>query len=135
MAEASKGGWSRAATRSLANTRPCAEMIGTLSAANGETPARTCAFASSTGISAIGLALAATKGARFSARLLDERQPVDDHSAIDSLAHIVDGQGGDRSCSQGFHFDARLAFHFHSCFDLDERMLPLGREGHRDGAD
>lgn len=43
--------------------------------------------------------------ARAAAGLLQQADPVDLHAPVESLAHVVEGQGGNAGGGEGFHFD------------------------------
>src|SRR5579859_4611413 len=56
-----------------------------------------------------GPSIVAPEGPAAAAALLFQPDALDRHNTIDSLAHVVDGQGGDADGGEGFHLDAGAA--------------------------
>src|SRR5712671_3085279 len=100
MAERSAGGWVSRALGALASTRPAASATDTISAGRGENAAITRACASRT-----DSILGGIETARLAAGLVQQLDLGDHHAAIDRLAHVVDGEGGDGGGGQRLHLD------------------------------
>ena len=65
----------------------------------------------------------ASQVSRLAARFAQQAQIGDDHSAVDGLAHVVDGQRGDAGGGQRLHLDAGAAAQSAGRGDLDRGAL------------
>src|SRR5258708_37378553 len=98
MAERSDGGWVSRAVGAFASTRPAASATDTVSAGKGAKAAITRAWASRTESRSAGI-----ERSRLAARLMQELDLGNHHAAIDRLAHVVDGERGDRGGGERLH--------------------------------
>src|SRR5471032_1717637 len=123
MAERSAGGCVRWALGATARTRPAASATETVSAGSGLKEVTTRAWASRTGRSLPGI-----EHSRLAARLVHQLHVGDHHAAIGRLAHVVDGQGGDRRGGECLHLDAGAAFKLARGHDVDGAPLGIDRK-------
>src|SRR3954470_20855387 len=80
---------------------------------------------------AAGASIGALEGAAAAAALLFQPDALDGHNTVDSLAHVVDGEGGDADGGEGLHLDASAAE------DTDGRLNAqqvVSNEGEVDGS-
>src|SRR5712692_8361196 len=68
-------------------------------------------------------------------RFADQLQRFDDDSLLRALAHVVDGQRGDRTGGHGLHLHAGLAFAADDGSHLDRPSALIDVEGDVDGGD
>jgi hypothetical protein len=65
-------------------------------------------------------------GSRFAAGFFQQTNILDDHAAIDGLAHVVNGQQAGGNRGQRLHLDAGAADGFGGDFEVD--ALPFGMQ-------
>src|SRR5476649_2774097 len=123
MADRSAGGWVSRALGATASVRPAASATDTVSAGRGWKAAITRACASRTASSLLGI-----EDSRLAARLVNELHAGDDHAAIDRLAHIVDGERGDRGGGERLHLHAGAALQLARGLNVDGAALGVDRE-------